>query len=65
MAWWPFQKAVRGPARTLGIPKIVRKWDPAPQISSECPRKSLDFEMGVGGRLGTLKVSRSKRLFSI
>ncbi len=36
-----------------------------PQISSDCPRKSLDFKIGVGDRLGTLRVSRSKRLFSI
>ncbi len=38
---------------------------PGPQISSDGPRKSLDFEIGVRDRLGTLRVSRSKRLFSI
>ncbi len=27
-----------------------------PQIWSDCPRKSFDFEIGVGGRLGTLRV---------
>ncbi len=54
------------PARTPGTPKNGRKWGPrAPQISSDCPRKSLDFELGVGDRLGTLRVSKSKRLFSI
>ncbi len=35
-----------------------------PQISSDCPRKSLGFEIGVGDRLGTLKVSKSNRVFS-
>ncbi len=45
-------------------PKIGRKWGPrAPRISSDCPRKSLDFEIAMGDRLGTLRVSRSKRLF--
>ena len=49
------------PAGTPGIPQIGRKWEPrAPQISSECLRKSLDFEIGVGDRLGTLRVSRLK-----
>ena len=38
-----------GPARTPGIPQIGWKGGPkAPQISSDCPRKSLDFEMGAG-----------------
>jgi hypothetical protein len=51
------------PALTQGTPKIGRKWGPrAPQISSDGPRKSLDFEIGVGDRMGTLKVPRSKRL---
>jgi hypothetical protein len=68
--WWPFQKAKKHvflkPARTPGTPKIGRKWGPrAPQVSSDCPRKSLDFEFGVGDRLDTLRVSRSERLFSI
>ncbi len=54
------------PARTPGTLKIGRKLGPrAPKISSDCPRKPLDFEIGVGDRLGTLKVSKSKRLFSI
>ncbi len=54
------------PARTPRTPKIGRKWGPrAPQISSDCPRKSLDFDIGVGDRLGTPMVSRSKRIFSI
>ncbi len=47
------------PARTPGT---GRKWGPrAPQISSDCPGQSFDFEIGVGDRLGTLKVSKSKR----
>ena len=42
------------PAQTPGNPKIGRKWGPrAPQISSDRPRKSLDFEVGVGDRLPT------------
>jgi hypothetical protein len=54
------------PARTPGTPNIGRKWGPwAPQISSDWPRKSLDFEIRVGDQLGTLSVSKSKRLFSI
>ncbi len=44
------------PALAPGNPKIGRKWGPrAPKISSGCLRKSLDFEIGVGDRLGTLR----------
>ncbi len=54
------------PARTPETPKIGLKWGPrAHQISADCPRKSLDFEIGVRNRLGTLRVSKSKRLLSI
>ncbi len=50
------------PARAPGTPNIGQKRGPrAPQISSDCPRKSLDFEAGVGDRLATLRVSRAKR----
>ncbi len=54
----PFQRAETyvffSPARAPGTPKIGRKWRPrAPQISSDCPRKSLDFEILVEDRLGT------------
>ena len=50
------------PARAPGTPTTGRKWGPRPpQIWSDCPRKSLDFEIGVGSRLGTLRVSKSTR----
>ena len=50
------------PARTPGTPKLGRKGGPrAPQISSDCGRKSLDFKIGVGHRLGALRVSKSER----
>ncbi len=65
----PFQHAKKyvfvSPARAPKTPQIGWKWGPrAPQISSDCPRKSLDFEIGVGDRLGTLRLPRSKRQFS-
>ncbi len=54
------------PARTPGIPQIVREWRPGtPQISSSSLRKSLIFEAGLGDQLATLRVSRAKREFSI
>ncbi len=64
----PFQRAIKyvffKPVRTPADPKIGRKRGPrAPQISSNRRRKSLDFEIGVGHRLGTLRMSRSNRLF--
>ncbi len=70
ITWWPLQRAKKyvfvRPARPPGTPNIDRKWGPgAPQISSECLRETLDFEIGVGDRLGTLRVSRSNRLYSI
>ncbi len=41
------------PARTPGTLKISRKWEPrAPNISSNGPRKSLVFEVRVGGPVG-------------
>ena len=70
-SYLPIQRADKYVLFTAGLGprnplQIARKWGPrAPQISSDCPRKSLDFEIGVGDRLGTLKVSRSKRLLSI
>jgi hypothetical protein len=42
-----------------------KKGNGGPKISSDCPRKSLDFEVGVGDRLGTLRVSKSKGLLSM
>jgi hypothetical protein len=67
--WWPLQRATEyaffKPARAPGNPKIGRKWGArAPQISSDCHRKLKDSEIGVGDRLGTLRVSKSKCLFS-
>ncbi len=47
-------------------PRSVGNGGPGPpQMSSDRHRESLDFEIGVGDRLGTLKVSKSERLFSI
>ncbi len=52
------------PDRTPGNPQTRTEMvAPGPQISSDCLRKSLDFEIGVGGRLGAFRLSRSKRLF--
>ncbi len=47
---------------TPGIPQIGRERRPrTPQISSNCTRRSLIFEAGVGDRLATLRVCRAKR----
>ena len=47
--------------RAPETPKIKLKCGPPAQISSDCLRKSLDFEIGVGYRLGDLRMSKSKR----
>ena len=44
-------------ARAPETPKTKLKCGPRAQISSDCLRKSLDFEIGVGYRLGALRMS--------
>ena len=68
--WWPFQRVQQyvsfKPARTPGTPlKSAGSGGPGlPRYRRNCPRKSLDFEIGVGDRLGSLRVSKSERVFS-
>ncbi len=69
LSWWPLQRdekyvfqAGPDPGKPPNRPEMGA---PGPQISSDYPRKSSDFEIGVGDRLGTLRVSRSRSVFSI